>query len=158
MLFIFSDKFIFSRHFFFSIVTDTFEVLDASASPPTPPEPGMLIFTGNFTKYAGGCFIVVPDGGGHGQDKCILVKLQDTRSSATQSVTGFSSGIQQPRIYDLEKDGKVGKRPAVIISSAMVEDGGVNRKYMYCIRNCRINPLYFYVVGARELVCMHRVC
>ena len=149
---------IYLNKYYFSIVTDTFEVLDASASQPMPPEPGMLIFTGIFTKYAGGCFIVVPDGGGPGQDICILVKLRDTRSSATQSVTGFSSGIQKPRIYDLEKDGKVGERPAVIISSVMVEDGGDNRKYIYSIRDCSINALYLYAVGARELVCMHRVC
>ena len=97
-----------------------------------PPEPGMLNFTAIFTKYADGCFIVVPDGGGPGQDICILVKLQDTRSSATQNITGFSKGVHTSRIYDLEKDGKVGERPALIISSVMVEEGGDNRKYIYC--------------------------
>ena len=104
--------------------------MDASASPPTPPIPGVLSFTGNFTKYAGGCFIVVPDGSGLGEDICILVKLQDIKSSATLNVTGFSRGIRTPRIYDLDKDGKVGERPAVIISSVIVAEGD-NRKYMY---------------------------
>ena len=95
-----------------------------------PAKPGVLSFTEIFTKYAGGCFIVVPDGGGPGQDICILVKLQNTTSSAAQNIIGFSRGLHTPRIYDLEKDGKVGDRPAVIISSVMVVEGA-NRKYMY---------------------------
>ena len=121
---------IYLNNYYFSNLTDTFEVIDASASPPTPPIPGVLSFTENLTKYAGGCFIFVPDGGGPGKYICILVKLQDTKSSATRNVTGFSSGVHIPRIYDLEKDVKVGKRPAVIINSVIVAVGD-NRKYMY---------------------------
>ena len=104
--------------------------MHATASPPMPPIPGVLCFTENFTKYAAGCFIVVPDGGELGKDICILVKLENTKSPATQNVTGFSRGVHTPRIYDLEKDGKVGKRPAVIINSVIVAEGD-NRKYIY---------------------------
>ena len=108
-----------------------------------PPKPGVVSFTEIFTKYAGGCFIVVPDGGGLGQDICILVKLQDTRSSATQNITGFSRSVHTPRIYDLEKDGKVGERPAVILSSVMVEKGN-NRMYIYIPnKSFSINVLQF---------------
>ena len=133
---------IYLNNYYFSILTDTFEVIDASASQLTPPKPGVLSFTENFTKYADGSFIVVPDGGGHGQDICIFVKLQDTRSSATQNVTDLSRGVHTPRIYDLEKDGKVGERPAVIIMLVIVAKGD-NRKNMYRIRYSSINVLHF---------------
>ena len=120
-----------------------------------PAKPGVVSFTEKLTKYAGGCFIVVPDGGRPGKDICILVKLQDTRSLATQNITGFSKGIHTPRIYDLEKDGNVGERPAVILSSVMVEKGN-NRTYMYLLmKSFSINVLQFYVVVAGDVLCTH---
>ena len=114
-----------------------------------PAKPGVVSFTEIFTKYAGGCFIIVLDVGGPGQDICIRVKLQDTRSSAAQNITGFSEGVHTPRIYDLEKDGRVGERPAVIINSVMVEKGN-NRMYMYIqIKSFSINVLQFLCSSSR---------